>query len=518
MPRYAQFVVGPAGCGKSTYCATIQKHCESTHRPCRVINLDPAAEYFAYTPSADIREFIQVDDVMECINMGPNGGLIFCMEQLCIELGWIDEMIGEDELDYILFDCPGQIELYSHLTIFPQIIEHLQRKWDFRIVSVFILDARFLVDGSHFLSGILSALSAMVCLRTPHVNVMTKMDMLSENKQKLVCARYLEPDVRELCESSEQEENKEDTSTSHKKPRKFVNLSCMLADVINRYSLVRFQPLNKEEEESIEDLLFVVDQCIQYGEDNEPMNRFFDEADREMTGYSHNQTVGRLPFTAAVIAVVTAVLYLVEFVVRQTSQVLESHERLKWLVLLVETLAHAFTGAVFWLVASLELPEPKSYRLMIFSTCLASLGAIVVDIDHFIAAGSLSIKAARSLLGRPFLHWTGGLMLLLVLLLISGYIVRHFCSTSPYLLRLVLVGGWVILVSWTSHQMRDALRRGLWLWPPPSHLLSPPEYHSTPPLPLPLSYPLALITLLVPIHFIPEEIFLFSGREKPIII
>lgn len=112
------------------------------------------------------------------------------------------------------------------------------------------------------------------------------------------------------------------------------------------------------------------------------------------TGYSHNQTVGRLPFTAAVIAVVTAVLYLLEFVVRQTSQVLESHERLKWLVLLVETLAHAFTGAVFWLVASLELPEPKSYRLMIVSTCLASLGAIVVDIDHFIAAGSLSIKVS----------------------------------------------------------------------------------------------------------------------------
>nr|CDS34102.1 ribosomal RNA methyltransferase [Hymenolepis microstoma] len=281
MPRYAQFVVGPAGCGKSTYCATIQKHCESVRRPCKVINLDPAAEYFAYAPSSDIREFIQVDDVMDCIQMGPNGGLIFCMEQLCTELGWIDDMIGEEELDYILFDCPGQIELYSHLTIFPQIIEYLQRRWDFHVVSVFILDARFLVDGSHFLSGILSALSAMVCLRTPHVNVMTKMDMLSESQQKLVCARYLEPDIQDLCESSE-EENNEGILTAPKRPRKFANLSCMLADIINRYSLVRFQHLNKEEEESIEDLLFVIDQCIQYGEDNEPMNRVFDEAGSEL--------------------------------------------------------------------------------------------------------------------------------------------------------------------------------------------------------------------------------------------
>lgn len=212
--------------------------------------------------------------------MGPNGGLIYCMEKLCAEFEWIDEMVGDEDSDYILFDCPGQIELYSHLTIFPQIMDYLQRKWDFHIVSVFILDARFLVDGSHFLSGILSALSAMVCLRTPHVNVMTKMDMLSESKQKLVCARYLEPDVQDLCESSEKE-NDEKASTI-KNPRKFAKLARLLAGVIHSYSLVRFQPLNRDKEDTIEDLLFVVDQCIQYGEDNEPMNRFYDNADREM--------------------------------------------------------------------------------------------------------------------------------------------------------------------------------------------------------------------------------------------
>nr|CDS34101.1 hypothetical protein HmN_000562940 [Hymenolepis microstoma] len=233
--------------------------------------------------------------------------------------------------------------------------------------------------------------------------------------------------------------------------------------------------------------------------------------------YPHIQTVGRLPFTAAVIAAVTAVLYLLEFFVKQTSQVLESHERLKWMVLLIETLAHAFTGASFWLVASLELPEPKSYRLMIISTFLASLAAIVVDIDHFIAAGSFSVKAARSLPGRPFLHWTGGPVLLLVLLLIGDYIGRNFCSLLSYPPRPVLVAVWAIIVAWISHQMRDALRRGLWLWPPPNHLLSPPECYSTPPLPL-VSYSLALFTLLLPIHFTSQEIFSFSGQEKLVII
>ncbi|KAL5970016.1 GPN-loop GTPase 3, partial [Taenia solium] len=259
-----------------------QRHCETVQRPCRVVNLDPAAEYFEYTPSADIRDLIQVDDTMQDdeLGLGPNGGLIFCMEYLCQNLNWLDEALGEDELDYILFDCPGQIELYSHLSVFPRLVEYLQQKWDFHIASVFILDARFLVDGSHFLSGILSALSAMVCLGTPHVNVMTKLDMLSEDKQKLISSRYLQPELDDLCETSGDEEIDGKAASS----RKFSRLTRILAGLVERYSLVQFQPLNRDKEEMIEDLLFQIDQCLQYGEDNEPMNRFFDQTERDLAG------------------------------------------------------------------------------------------------------------------------------------------------------------------------------------------------------------------------------------------
>ena len=211
------------------------------------------------------------------LTLGPNGGLIFCMEYLCQNLNWLDEALGEDESDYVLFDCPGQIELYSHLPIFPRLVKYLQQKWDFRVVSVFILDARFLVDGSHFLSGILSALSAMVCLNTPHINVMTKLDMLSENKQKLVVARYLQPELNDLCETKENEETEGGV-----KPLRFVRLTRMMAGIVERYSLVQFNPLNRDKEETIEDLLFQIDQCIQYGEDIEPMNRFFDQTERSL--------------------------------------------------------------------------------------------------------------------------------------------------------------------------------------------------------------------------------------------
>lgn len=62
------------------------QHAETENKTIHVINLDPAAEYFDYSPIADIRELIHLDDAMEDDEMrfGPNGGLIFCMEYVFI--------------------------------------------------------------------------------------------------------------------------------------------------------------------------------------------------------------------------------------------------------------------------------------------------------------------------------------------------------------------------------------------------------------------------------------------------
>lgn len=55
-----------------------------------VVNLDPAAESFAYTPEVDVRELVTADDVMEMMDLGPNGALVYCMEYLLENLGWLE--------------------------------------------------------------------------------------------------------------------------------------------------------------------------------------------------------------------------------------------------------------------------------------------------------------------------------------------------------------------------------------------------------------------------------------------
>ncbi len=45
---------------------------------------------------------------------------------------------------------------------------------------MFLVDAQFLVDTPKFFAGVLAALSVMVTLEIPHLNVMSKIDLLDK--------------------------------------------------------------------------------------------------------------------------------------------------------------------------------------------------------------------------------------------------------------------------------------------------------------------------------------------------
>mmetsp|Transcript_28066 Transcript_28066/g.74229 ORF Transcript_28066/g.74229 Transcript_28066/m.74229 type:complete len:270 (+) Transcript_28066:126-935(+) len=265
--KFAQFVMGPAGCGKSTYCATIQEHFRvSLRRNCRVINLDPAAESFSYDCEVDVRELISVDDVMEELNYGPNGGLVYAMEYIVENMSWLEDLLADyvDD-DYFIFDCPGQIELYSHLTVMREIVDMLQNQ-DFRVAGVYCIDINFIEDAPKFLSGALAALTAMVNLELPHINVLTKCDLLPE-----------EADVDKFLEADTEAIVQELKSSMH--PR-YKALNEAMGQMLDEFGLVSFVTLNRDDEDSIELCLAHVNHCIQYGENLEPSGKF-DMADED---------------------------------------------------------------------------------------------------------------------------------------------------------------------------------------------------------------------------------------------
>ncbi|KAI8620085.1 GPN-loop GTPase [Chytriomyces sp. MP71] len=258
MGKMCQLVMGPAGSGKSTFCSTILTHARTAGRSVHLVNLDPAAEHFEYKPSIDIRDLITLDDVMEELQYGPNGGLVYCLEYLCNNMDWLEEQISNFEEDYLIIDCPGQIELYTHFPIMKQIVSCLGRM-GYRTCGVYLLDSQFVQDVSKFFSGVMSAMSAMLQLECPHVNVLSKMDLLGDKANSFELERYFDPDPTLLMEDA----NKETAPKLHALNRALVQL-------IEEYNMVSFLPLNIHDEDSVALILSHIDNAIQYGEDVEP--------------------------------------------------------------------------------------------------------------------------------------------------------------------------------------------------------------------------------------------------------
>ncbi|CAM9263982.1 unnamed protein product [Scytosiphon promiscuus] len=186
MGKCCQMVMGPAGTGKSTYCKVMQEHCQNARRTVHVVNLDPAAETFEYEVAFDIRDLISLEDAMEELELGPNGGLVYCMEYLLDNMDWLkDELDKFDDEEYIIFDCPGQVELYSHVPVMRNVLDQLKailQSWNYNVCAVFLLDATFITDPAKFVSGALLSLSAMVQLELPHLNVLTKCDLADRSE------------------------------------------------------------------------------------------------------------------------------------------------------------------------------------------------------------------------------------------------------------------------------------------------------------------------------------------------
>ena len=46
---------------------------------------------------------------MEEFELGPNGGLVYCMEYLLENFSWLENKLKLLDTQYVIFDCPGQV-------------------------------------------------------------------------------------------------------------------------------------------------------------------------------------------------------------------------------------------------------------------------------------------------------------------------------------------------------------------------------------------------------------------------
>ena len=152
--NFGQIVIGPPGSGKTTYCHGVQQFMKAIGRDCCVINLDPANEYIPYDCEIDVSELVTVEDVMKNLSLGPNGGLLYCMEYLEKNQDWLFDKLKKVSSRYSICNVSVQIKEFFCYWI----SRNITRKELLIITCINSLD--FLTDklfvGDHFVTAALA--------------------------------------------------------------------------------------------------------------------------------------------------------------------------------------------------------------------------------------------------------------------------------------------------------------------------------------------------------------------------
>ncbi|KAJ1735974.1 hypothetical protein LPJ72_001632 [Coemansia sp. Benny D160-2] len=251
---FGQIAIGPPGSGKTTYCAGMHQFLNALGRKTIIVNLDPANDNIPYTSAVDIGELITLEDAMNAYHLGPNGGMVYCIEYLEKNVDWLLEKLkpyADDEY-YIIFDCPGQVELYTHNNSMRTIVRRLEKQ-NYRLACVHLVDASYCTEAAKFISVLLLSLTTMSLLEMPHINVLSKIDLLAGLGQLDFNLEYYTSvmDLSYLLDCLNQREGS----------KRFGELNRVICELVEDFSMVGFSTLCINDKHSVANLLKEIDKA-----------------------------------------------------------------------------------------------------------------------------------------------------------------------------------------------------------------------------------------------------------------
>lgn len=94
-----------------------------------------------YPCSLSITDLISLPEIMDEHQLGPNGAMLYAIEYLERNVDWLEEELdklvdAQDEKQrgsaYLVFDTPGQVELWTNHSSLKRVIEKLIKR-DYRV-------------------------------------------------------------------------------------------------------------------------------------------------------------------------------------------------------------------------------------------------------------------------------------------------------------------------------------------------------------------------------------------------
>lgn len=169
------FIIGTAGSGKSLFTAAFAEWLKMSKQDVAVVNLDPGALKLPYQPDVDVRNYVDVGNLMEKYSLGPNGALIMAADLIADEIENLTRDIEDAHADFILVDTPGQMELFAFRASGPYIVNELTKEPK---ALIYLFDAVFSINPFNYVSNMF--LSAAVYNRffQPQLHVLSKSDLV----------------------------------------------------------------------------------------------------------------------------------------------------------------------------------------------------------------------------------------------------------------------------------------------------------------------------------------------------
>ena len=173
----AIFVTGTAGSGKSMLTSKILEYYQTNGVFASVLNLDPGVESLPYRPDVDVRDYVDIVQIMKQYDLGPNGSMIMANDLIATKIEDIQNEIHGVNPDYLIVDTPGQIELFAYRASGPFFIQNIDAS---EKTNIFLYDGAMIASPTNFISISLLATSIKLRLGLPTINVMTKTDLIPD--------------------------------------------------------------------------------------------------------------------------------------------------------------------------------------------------------------------------------------------------------------------------------------------------------------------------------------------------
>ena len=178
---YTAFLVGTAGSGKSLLTSTLTHYLQLNEINVGTLNLDPGVIHLPYAPDIDVRDSIDINEIMTEFELGPNGGLVAAVDLITAQSGEIIQEINEISPDVLLIDTPGQMELFAFR---PTGVIAASQFGGEKNVLVNLMDANLCKTPYGLINSMILSLSVQMRFFFPQLNIISKSDLLSKDKEE----------------------------------------------------------------------------------------------------------------------------------------------------------------------------------------------------------------------------------------------------------------------------------------------------------------------------------------------